>query len=101
MTLHHLLPPEKRELYCRIRRALKREGAYIEGDWVVSPAEERRYLSEREERIRALDASQEGGYHIDAPLSLETQTRLLTEAGFSTVEVMWQADGNSVYVARS
>lgn len=100
MTLHHLLPPNKRDLYCRIRRALKREGAYVEGDWVVSPEEERRHLAEYEEQMRAIGASEGGSYHIDVPLSLETQTRLLKAAGFSTVDVIWQADGNSVYVAR-
>ena len=100
MTLHHLLPTRKRALYRRITAALKREGAYIEGDWVVSPEEERCYVLEYERRLRAFDTSEAGVYHIDVPLSMETQKHLLTEAGFSTVDVVWRADGNSVYVAR-
>lgn len=100
MTLHHLLPARKRALYGRIRAALKRDGAYIEGDWIVSSEEEGRYLSEYGERVRGLGASAEGAYHIDVPLSLETEKRLLMEAGFFTIDVIWRADGNGVYVAR-
>ncbi|MEA3377329.1 MAG: class I SAM-dependent methyltransferase [Chloroflexota bacterium] len=100
MTLHHLLPARKKALYRRIRRALNRGGLYIEGDWVVSLEEERRYLSEYRERCGHLETSDEGGYHIDVPLSLETEKHLLLKAGFSSVDVIWQANGNGVYVAR-
>jgi len=100
MTLHHLLPARKTELYRRIRRALKPDGAYIEGDWVVSPGEERRYLSEYHERVRGLPAADKGAYHIDVPLSMETQKSLLLDAGFSGVRVIWHAAGSMVCVAR-
>jgi len=108
MTLHHLLPPRKLELYRQIRQALRWDGAYIEGDWVVSPDEEQRYRSRYEALVLTVsrrradesEAPDEGSYHIDVPLSLETHRRLLMEAGFSTVDVIWQADGNEVYVAR-
>lgn len=100
MTLHHLLPAPKVELYRRIRRALKQDGAYIEGDWVVSPEEERDYLREYEERLKTLKFSEEGTHHIDIPSSLETERQLLIEAGFAAVDVIWEADGNAVYVAR-
>lgn len=101
MTLHHLLPARKASLYQRIREALRLEGAYIEGDWIVSPNEELHYRSAYEDAVRELQSSEEGGHHIDVPLSLETQKRLLSEAGFPTVEVIWQGSGNGVYVARS
>ena len=108
MTLHHLLPTRKLELYRRIRRALKREGGYVEGDWVVSPEEEEGYRSRYEELVLTLsreraierEAPDEGSYHIDVPLSLETETRLLVEAGYNTVDVIWQGERNDVYVAR-
>lgn len=100
MTLHHLLPARKRALYRRVRAALKDDGAYVEGDWIVSPAEERSYLSQYGERVRLAGVADEGTHHIDVPLSLETVRRLLLEAGFSTVDVIWRGDGNGVYVAR-
>jgi tRNA (cmo5U34)-methyltransferase len=100
MTLHHLLPARKASLYQRIREALTPGGACIEGDWVVSP-EELVYRSAYQDAVRELQTSEEGGHHIDVPLSLETQKRLLSEAGFSAVQVIWQGSGNGVYVARS
>jgi hypothetical protein len=42
----------------------------------------------------------DGYYHLDIPFSLETQFRLLREAGFATVELLWQAGLSAVYVAR-
>jgi tRNA (cmo5U34)-methyltransferase len=100
MTLHHLLPTRKVSLYKRIREALTLEGGYIEGDWVVSAREELQYRSAYQDAVRELQTSQEGSHHIDVPLSLETQKRLLIEAGFSTVQVIRQGPGNGVYVAR-
>jgi tRNA (cmo5U34)-methyltransferase len=100
MTLHHLLPAKKVSLYQRIREALRQEGAYIEGDWVVSLEEEALYRSAYEEAVGELQTSRDGSHHIDIPLSLETEKRLLTDAGFSTVEVIWRGPGSGVYVAR-
>jgi len=99
MTLHHLLPAQKRDLYRRIRRSLVPGGVYIHGDWVVSPEDERRYLAGYDNRMQALGISEPGSYHIDIPLSLETETRLLLEAGFSAVDVIWESDGNAIAVA--
>ncbi len=100
MTLHHLKPPRKGQLYGRIRSALKTDGSYVEGDWVVSAREERRYLREYEQRVAGLPQAGGVPYHIDVPLSLPRQKRLLIRAGFSSVDVLWQEEGNSVYVAR-
>jgi tRNA (cmo5U34)-methyltransferase len=99
MTLHHLRPETKRALYAKIRRALKPVGRYIEGDWVVSPQEERRYLAELESKLRSVALAAEGSHHVDVPLSLATQQRLLIEAGFSQVEVVWRRDETAVYTA--
>jgi hypothetical protein len=70
-----------------------------EGDWVVSPEEEAQYLSDYRERDEHPEPSVEGGWHIDVPLSLDIQKHLLSEAGFSGVDVVWRAKGNAVYVA--
>lgn len=101
MTLHHLLPARKLELYRKIMCALRPGGTYIEGDWVVSPEEERHYLSRYVETQRHLDPGGEGGYHVDVPLSLETERSLLIEAGFSSVDVIWRAEGNAVWVGHT
>jgi tRNA (cmo5U34)-methyltransferase len=101
MTLRHLPPAREASIYQRIREALGPGGAYIEGDRVVSPQEEVVYRSAYEEAVGEVQASENGGYHIDVPQSLETQKRLLSEAGCRTVKVLWREAGNGVYVARS
>ena len=68
---------------------------------MVSPEEEEHYLSRYAERQRHLDPGDEGGYHVDVPLSLETERSLLTEARFSSVDVIWQAKGNAVWVGHT
>ncbi|MGD8791888.1 MAG: class I SAM-dependent methyltransferase [Anaerolineae bacterium] len=100
MTLHHLLPDRKRALYARIRRALRPGGIYVEGDWVVPPEKEAYYLQAYHERLAQVEEPEEGAYHLDIPFSLETQRRLLVEAGFAGVRVIWNKDEAAVYVAR-
>jgi tRNA (cmo5U34)-methyltransferase len=94
MTLHHLLPAQKRRLYAAICRALRPGGRYIEGEYVVAEAEEQRRLAEVQRQARTEAA---GTYHLDLPLSLATQQRLLAEAGFGLVDVIWHKGEAAVY----
>ncbi len=97
MTLHHLLPEEKAKLYPRICRALKPGGYYIEGDYMVSEEKMQRLLT----AYQAMPADLKGGsHHIDIPLSIETQTALLTNAGFSHPEVIYQKGENVILNAQ-
>lgn len=95
-TLHHLLPADKRRLYARILAALQPRGVYIEGDYVVAPAEEMRLRTQDETREGDL---RDGRYHLDIPCSVETQCALLRDAGFASVEVTYQAINCAVFVA--
>jgi tRNA (cmo5U34)-methyltransferase len=99
MTLHHLLPDKKQRLYRRIKKALKPNGKYIEGDYVVTPKKERQLLNDYYELCRSGKDLKNGSHHVDIPFSLDTQKRLLAEAGFSWVEVLWQQRETAVYVA--
>ena len=99
MTLHHLLPDAKRALYHKIWRALRPGGRYVEGEWIVSREAEARYLAQYREQANALGEDPAGRYHLDIPFSLPTQQRLLRQAGFPTVDVVWQGEGAAVYEA--
>jgi tRNA (cmo5U34)-methyltransferase len=99
MTLHHLLPESKGRLYARIRRALKPGGRYVEGDYVVSPEKAARLLTAYREKMVAMKDPEEGAYHVDIPLSLDTQRALLLAAGFAEVEVVWEEGEAAVYMA--
>lgn len=83
-TTHHLLAEEKGRLYRHICRALKPDGIYIEGDYVVHSEEEVQkfrtdYLRLRSEGILKEDTD----YHVDIPLTADAQVKLLQAAGFA------------------
>lgn len=101
MTLHHLQPATKGWLYNRIRQTLKAGGTYIEGDYVVGQAQAGQAWTEYEEKAALVGASGEGVYHIDLPLTMALQRRLLLHAGFGPVEVIWEEAGAAVYAAGS
>jgi tRNA (cmo5U34)-methyltransferase len=93
MSIHHLLHDAKRDLYVRIRAALKPGGKYIEGDSVTCPEMESQFLAEYHQEGARVPPAEDGTYHIDVLLSIETQRSLLLEAGFRDFELIWQKDG--------
>jgi tRNA (cmo5U34)-methyltransferase len=97
MTVHHLLPEPKVALYRKIHEALKPDGSYIEGDFVVDAAEEQEYLEYYQKKMQALDPQKAGLYHLDLPFTVEKQIRLLTEAGFRNVTVTWHKGAAAVF----
>ena len=52
MTMHHFPYDTKCKLYKKIRKSMKNEGKYIEGDYVVSPEKERQFLLEHNHKIK-------------------------------------------------
>ena len=100
MTLHHLLHDTKRKLYRRIMDSLKPGGIFIEGDFIVSKDEERKYLSRYEEISKNNPTITDGSHHIDIPMTLETQKQLLIEVGFSKIDVIWEGSRAAAYIAK-
>ena len=108
-TMHHFTPDVKLSLYSRIARALKPGGSYVEGDYVVSPEEEKSRLAQYAEISESLradgligkDEVLNGKYHIDIPLSIESQVAILGEAGFADVKVVFRQGAAAVFSART
>lgn len=90
MTMHHFAHETKRSLYEKIRRSLKPEGMYIEGDCIASAEQERDLLKALEHTKQQYGLPENILYHIDIPLAMETQQRLLEEAGFRTFQTVWR-----------
>lgn len=97
MTLHHLLPNEKRRLYENIFTALRPQSLYIEGDYIVGEEKMERLLASY--RALFLEVKQ-GSHHIDIPLSLQKQFELLQVVGFSNVEVVYSRGENVIISAK-
>lgn len=98
MTIHHLLEDVKRDLYRKIRNALKDGGLYIEGDYVVDEDEEQRLMGQYHEKIQLLDPDQQ--YHIDIPFTVSHQERLFSEAGFRGVNTIHYGENSAIFVVR-
>ena len=97
MTLHHLLPDQKRILYQNLYTALKNDGVYIEGDYIV-PEEKMNCLLEA---YKALPEESKGGsHHIDIPLSLAVQIKLLRQAGFMDIQKVYACGENVILSAK-
>lgn len=99
MTVHHLLHDAKTELYRRIRAALAPGGRYVEGDTVTTAESETEFLAEYRKQMALVANDGAGTYHIDVPFSLETQERLLREAGFQDFQLLWERDPSDMWNA--
>lgn len=97
MTIHHLLHEPKRQLYAKIYAALKPRGKYIEGDAVTTVALEAEFLAEYTQQVEQAPPAADGAYHIDVPLSIDTQRDLLLSAGFTHFELLWQWDSTEAW----
>ena len=106
LTVHHFPPDVKRVIYRSIRAALKDSGAYIEGDQSSpSPEREAGTMNVFNAWIAKLPDGRRGGWNFDVTLTVETNTRLLRETGFTMCEVKWEkrderGRGDVVIVAR-
>jgi len=92
LTMHHYTYEQKLNLYTKIRKALVPGGKYIEGDHVLPPEEEKRRLAWYKRQLRANVVSPDNVYHIDIPFSITTQRKVLLEAGFSQVELLFETE---------
>ncbi|MCH5338183.1 MAG: class I SAM-dependent methyltransferase [Acetatifactor sp.] len=88
-SLHHFTKEEKVPLYCRVHKALKKEGYFLITDYFASSdAEEVLHKKEFDRLKSQKGVSDNEYYHYDIPLTVEHETQALLEAGFSSVEVL-------------
>lgn len=102
MSLHHLTYDLKKNLYIKIYNALKKGGKYIEGDYIVSKEREISFLKDYREKFNGdikRNSYTPGSYHIDIPFSIETQKKLLMEAGYRTFTLCFLEHEACVYTA--
>lgn len=97
MSMHHLLHDAKRNLYEKIYATLRPGGKYIEGDSVTFTEMESQFLAEYHQQVVDMPQAEDGYYHIDVPLALDTQRALLLEAGFRDFKVIWEKDNTIVW----
>ncbi|MFA6537686.1 MAG: methyltransferase domain-containing protein [Patescibacteria group bacterium] len=98
-TMHHLTFESKLKLYGKIKKSLKKSGCYIEGDFFVDNLKEKKLLDKYLTLKKANPKITDGRFHIDIPLSLFTQKKVLKKAGFESVSIVWNKSA-AVIVAK-
>lgn len=99
LAIHHLSDAEKRDLFGRIRAALKPGGLFVNAEQVVGPTPEAeaRYVRIWHEQIRALGVSEQEiekaaqRMSFDRCATAEAQLAWLREAGFSDVDCSFKS----------
>jgi tRNA (cmo5U34)-methyltransferase len=90
-TMHHFWPEEKIGIYRKVLGALKPGGHYLEGDFMVDAISAEHYRRRYHIITAGLpDKAGAGEYHIDIPCTVDVQKGLLLEAGFGSVESLYE-----------
>lgn len=84
-TLHHLFKEDKFLLYKKIKTSLKKNGLLLISDYVVNDEEEINIRNRYLQLVKDGTISKDKLYHIDLPLSLNSEKELLDGAGFNNV----------------
>lgn len=101
LTLHHLTYEKKLKLYKNILAGLKENAYYIEADYIVSEEEEKLFIEKCQKQISLLGKNEiKEGYHIDIPFSVKTQIKILQEANFNDIEIIFQNEKSTIVKAK-
>lgn len=99
-TLHHFKIEKKQNIYNRLYESIKKEGYYIECDYIACCEEEELLCLEAYEYRRKQNNVPENVFvHIDIPLTLEHQIKIIKNAGFKSVDVLYQNCGTAIIKA--
>lgn len=100
-SLHHFTHDEKKKLYRKLFEALREDGTYLECDYMVEDQEIEDFHFEQLRRIRENQGVHDNEYiHYDTPCTMKNQVRLLREAGFQEVEILWRAENTTLIRAK-
>lgn len=88
-SLHHFTGERKLSLYRKLFASLKTDGYFVLTDYFApSEAFERESFATLERLKREQGVSDDGFYHYDTPLTVEHETEILRQAGFSEVRIL-------------
>ena len=90
MSLHHLLPAQKKLLFERVRKCLMPGGVFLNCDYF---APSRVYELHRRAMLRAMRA-RPGSVHFDIPLTARHEMNIMRSSGFGCAEDAWR-QGNT------
>ena len=90
-SLHHFIAEAKLTLYGKLYTSLKRGGYFILTDYFAESEEaEREYFGNLQNLKKKQGINDNEFYHYDTPLTVEHETYVLKDAGFSKIEILNQ-----------
>ena len=88
-SLHHFTAGQKEHLYRKLRAALKEEGVFVLTDYFAESEElEKEYFRNLAQLKREQGLPEDVFFHYDTPLTVEHETQVLKQAGFSDVRIL-------------
>lgn len=89
-TMHHWLHDPKLLLYRRIFISIKPGGKFINDDYMV-PKEQEKEALETYYQMKNSGIIKDGElYHIDIPFSVETESKIMRDAGFYAIKLVYE-----------
>jgi tRNA (cmo5U34)-methyltransferase len=99
-TMHHFSKDKKVGLYRRIHKALKSNGVYIEADYMVTEQAIEDKLQAENTRLRSeMNIPQGELYHFDVPYTIDNQIAMFKQAGFSSDDLVFRMENNTIIIA--
>lgn len=100
-TLHHFSHVLKLGLYRKIIETLKSGGVYIEADYMIEDqSEEDKYFEENARIRKEQNIPETAFYHFDTPCTVNTQMKLLKQAGFSSTTLISRHEKDAIITCR-
>ena len=96
-TMHHFSKESKTELYKKIYNSLKKEGVYIECDYMIESDEEEEYFFSELKRLKIQEGIDDNVIcHFDTPCTVDNQIKMFCNAGFSQVTKHFRMGGTTI-----
>jgi len=88
-SLHHFPAEQKEMLYGKLHAALKDNGYFVLTDYFAESEElEKEYFRNLKQLKKEQGLSENDFFHYDTPLTVEHESQVLKQAGFSDVQIM-------------
>jgi tRNA (cmo5U34)-methyltransferase len=88
VTMHHWLNAAKATLYKRVYDSMNEGGSFVLSDYYVQEDLENELNAKYLEMVESKQVEMDHFYHVDVPVSVETETGILRKSGFKKVNVI-------------
>ena len=97
-ALHHYVKKDKQKLYIKIKNSLKDNGIMLIDDYTATNEEQEKQLLEiYHKAYNNGETKKDAIYHIDIPITRDSEESLINEAGFSSLDIK-TIEGKGIHI---